>query len=165
MAGNGTVFLAALTSRAPAGSKVAISVHNVTAVSAGVTDRTPTMAPSARPSASMAEKKASGGDETTVVVLVVVVVVVVVVVILLAGLVAVWFRFYGKKRLVDSGVEANADGPGNEEREKGGEGNSEGVPGSVQSPVKNGGEDNSILVPGLTDVQPHNDCKDGGHAV
>ena len=67
------------------------------------------MAPSARPSASTAEKKASGGDETTVLVLVVVVVVVVV---LLAGLVAVWFRFYGKKRPVDSGVEANSDGPG-----------------------------------------------------
>ena len=146
MAGNGTVFLAALTSRAPAGSKVAISVHNVTAVSAGVIDRTPTMAPSARPSASTAEKKAtSGGDGATVVDLVVVVVVMVVVV-LLAGLVAVWFRFYGKKRLVDSGVESSADGPGNEEGEKGGEGNSEGVPGSVQSPV------NSILVPGLTDV-------------
>ena len=156
MAGNGTVFLAALTSRAPAGSKVAISVHNVTAVSAGVTDRTPTMAPSARPSASTAAKK-GGGDGATVVDLVVVVVVVVVV--LLAGLVAVWFRFYGKKKLFDSGVKANADGPGNEEREKEGEGNSEGVPGSEQSPV------NSILVPGLTDVQPHNDCKDGGHAV
>ncbi len=57
------------------------------------------MAPSARPSASTVAKKAtSGGDGATVVV-----VVVVVVVVSLAGLIAVWFRFYGKKRPVDSG--------------------------------------------------------------
>ena len=149
MAGNGTVFLAALTSQAPAGSKVAISVHNVTAISAGVIDRTPTMVPSARPSASTAEKKASGGDGATVVI----VVVVVAVVVLLAGLVAVWFRFYGKKH-----DEVAAD---NEEGKKGGEGNLLVVHGPVQSPVKKGGEeDNSIVV-----HDPHNDCKDDGHAV
>ena len=73
---NGSVFLAALAAQAPAQSRLAISVRNVTALSAAVVDRTPTATPSARPSASSAESKASGGDSAAVVIMVVVVVVV-----------------------------------------------------------------------------------------
>jgi len=91
MARNGTVFLAALTSQAPSKSKVAISVHNISAISAGVINRTPTMTPSEKP---VAPSKADDGDTTTVVI---VVVVVVGGAVLLGVLLAIWFRFYTKR--------------------------------------------------------------------
>ena len=85
MTRNGSVFLAALAAQAPSQSRLAISVRNMTAISAAVVDRTPTATPSARPSASSAESKASGGDDSTAVVIIVVVVVGVVVLLAVLG--------------------------------------------------------------------------------
>ena len=106
MAGNGTVFLAALTSQAPSKSKVAISVRNVSALSAGVINRTPTMTPSEKPRAPTTEKKASDGDATTVIIIVVVVVVGGAV--LLGVLLSLWFRFFYAKNSFEIQTTDNA---------------------------------------------------------
>ena len=96
MAQNGTVFLATLASQAPAGSQMAISVSKVSAITADVINKTPTMKPSVMPSA-LPEMASDKADKTSVDIMIIIIIVLVVVGVL-GVLVFVGIRFQIKRK-------------------------------------------------------------------